>query len=458
MPRSSLSRPIVALQRPQSLESPFKASKGFRPKEWFRFENAADGTDTTHIYIYDMIGGWFGVTADEMIAQLKEVDTGSITLHINSPGGDVFDGVAIYNALRSHKAKVNVVVDALAASAASFIAQSGDTVTMNRGSMMMIHDASAGSYENAAGHRETADILDKVSNSIASIYALRAGGTEAAWRATMIAEAWYTAQEAVDNGLADKVGEDQAVNDPTDEWDLSIFNYAGRAYAPSPAAVMTRAKEAAVSDTDQKKDQDKPEAQPGEPAQNAPVDPEELDDADDAEDDNDADDEGTDAQADEQKPSAKAKVTPQDTLPKAIMVNGKLTTSMSEVEAHVATLEGFVKETTDQRRKDFVEDLATAGKVSAAKIEDLQGYALGLSDSGYTAWVATWDAVPENPMFAHHGGGGKNENGDDTQMSAKDAKIQTAKDIVAQHRNSGMKEEQLKQTPSYKFLEENDAL
>lgn len=166
-----------------------------------RFTNQAD---STIIDIYDEIGGW-GITAADFIGELRQVDSRSIQLHINSGGGDVYDGLAIYNALLDHPATVNVQVDALAASAASFIAQAGDTITMGRNSELMIHDAIGLTVGNAAAHAEMVDLLNKASDNIASIYAARAGGSVKQWRNRMTAETWYSAQDAVEANLADRV-------------------------------------------------------------------------------------------------------------------------------------------------------------------------------------------------------------------------------------------------------------
>ena len=166
-----------------------------------RFTNQAD---STVIDIYDEIGGW-GITAADFIGQLRQVDTRQIELHINSGGGDVYDGLAIYNAILDHPATVNVQVDALAASAASFIAQAGDKVTMGRNSEMMIHDAIGMTIGNAAAHAEMVDLLNKASDNIASIYAARAGGSVKTWRSRMTNETWYSAQDAFDANLADAV-------------------------------------------------------------------------------------------------------------------------------------------------------------------------------------------------------------------------------------------------------------
>jgi ATP-dependent protease ClpP protease subunit len=213
---------------------------------WYKIVNHDPG-DTADLYIYDEIGYW-GVTASDLLNELSALTATTINVRINSPGGDVFDGIAIYNALLSHPATVNTTVDSLAASAASFIAMAGETVTMAPHSQMMIHDASGLAIGNAADMRQMADLLDRISDNIASMYSERAGGTTKAWRTAMTAETWYSAQEAVDAGLASAVGpvpsrngpggtEDEPADEPMvpeNTWDLSIFAHAGRDKAPAP--------------------------------------------------------------------------------------------------------------------------------------------------------------------------------------------------------------------------------
>jgi ATP-dependent Clp endopeptidase proteolytic subunit ClpP len=220
---------------------------------WWRISNAAgDGGAPARVDIYDEIG-WYGVTASAFVAQLNEITAGSIELHINSPGGDVYDGIAIYNALLDHPADVEVRVDGLAASAASFIAQAGDRVVMGRNSEMMIHDALGMTIGNAADHRAMAEMLDAASDNLASIYAARAGnGGVKSWRKRMEDETWYTADEAVAAGLADSVsatprrrGEAAASAEPV--WDLSVFKHSNRQEAGPPPGVRPRAEEAKCS-------------------------------------------------------------------------------------------------------------------------------------------------------------------------------------------------------------------
>lgn len=205
-------------------------------------EIPAAGGDATvaTLRLYDPVDSWggeWGVSAKEFAAALDELpDTvEEIRLHINSPGGEVFEGIALLNALRNHPARVVAVVDGLAASAASFIACGADEVVMARNSELMIHDAWGLCVGNADDMRQLAEMLDQISDNIASIYAEKAGGDIADWRAAMARETWYSADEAVEAGLADRVDKKQA-DAAKNRFDLTIFTYAGREAAPEPKA------------------------------------------------------------------------------------------------------------------------------------------------------------------------------------------------------------------------------
>ena len=180
-------------------------------RDWYRVTNAAD--DTVRVDIYDFIGydPWWdeGVDAKKFVKDLGEIRASTIDLHINSPGGYVTDGILIYNALRDHSARIVVTVDALAASAASFIAMAGDEVVMNRHSELMIHDPLMLCAGNAEDMKKCAEDLDRVGDRIAGIYAARTGAADETWRAAMLEETWYSAQEAVDVGLANRVIADE---------------------------------------------------------------------------------------------------------------------------------------------------------------------------------------------------------------------------------------------------------
>jgi ATP-dependent protease ClpP protease subunit len=181
-------------------------------------------TGVTRVDVFDDIGegGWFseGLTAKDFAAQLAGIK-GPLDVHINSYGGDVGHGIAIGNAIRAHKGLKRTVVDGIAASIASVIAQAGDERIVEPGSMTFVHDAWGGCTGNAADMAKTAADLNKHSDNLAEIYASRAGGGVQHWRDVMQAETWYTAEEAVAAGLADKVGTGQAALPPG--LDLAAF-------------------------------------------------------------------------------------------------------------------------------------------------------------------------------------------------------------------------------------------
>lgn len=213
---------------------------------WYRMEAAADAS-TADVYIYDVIDSWYGVAAEDFVKDLAALDVETIHLWVNSPGGSVYDGVAIMNALRRHPARIVATVDGLAASAASFIVQVADEVVMGPGTEMMIHDAWSFTYGNATAMRETADNLDRLSDTIASLYAERAGGDVAQWREFMLAETWYTAEEAVAAGLADRVDGAKKKEAAENRFDLSIFAHAGRGKAPAPVLASNLARRPGLS-------------------------------------------------------------------------------------------------------------------------------------------------------------------------------------------------------------------
>lgn len=194
-------------RRARALAKPPTARVG----DWYRVVNSGDRAE---IMIYGPIGaGWFdadAVAAGDFVRDLREVKASTIGVHINSPGGLVFDGIAIHAALKNHPATVEVTVDGIAASAASFVAMAGDSIAVEKPAKLMIHDAGGLVLGNAADMREMADLLDELSDTIAGIYADRAGGTVNGWRDAMRAETWYSAAQAVEVGLADRVANDSA--------------------------------------------------------------------------------------------------------------------------------------------------------------------------------------------------------------------------------------------------------
>lgn len=222
-------------------------------KDWFRIDNSADDEDATDVFVYDSIGGWFGMYSDEFIHALNQVTTSKINLRLNSPGGSVFEGIAIANAIRSHPATVTVYVDSLAASIASVIALAGDRVVMMPQSQFMVHNASGSCHGDATEMTKMADLLDKQSLNIAQAYAEHTGRPLAEWQQYMADETWFTAEEAVSVGLADEVmpmapkkEEAAPASAGVDTsslmnrtWDLSMYRFAGRDNAPVPAVTVT---------------------------------------------------------------------------------------------------------------------------------------------------------------------------------------------------------------------------
>lgn len=172
------------------------------PRSWYEIKNAA--APEADVYLYDEIGGW-GTTADQFIKDLNGVKSSTINLFVNSPGGDVFDGMAIHAALSRHPATINATVDGLAASSASFIIQAADRIVMSKGSTIMVHEPYGMTIGNATDMAKQAEVLDKMGDNIAEIYAARSGTPAADWRDAMRAESWYKADEAVAAGLADAV-------------------------------------------------------------------------------------------------------------------------------------------------------------------------------------------------------------------------------------------------------------
>jgi len=171
----------------------------------FRLVNAA----TPKLYVSGMIGG-FDLDAQDFVQAVHGITAKTIDVFVNSVGGFVWDTLSMYEALKSHPATVTAHVVGVAASAASFLVQAADHRVMATGSRQMIHDAQLVAVGSPAEVREMADIGDAVSDDIASIYAERAGGKPAAWRKAMSATTWYSAAEAVDAHLADRVATKQS--------------------------------------------------------------------------------------------------------------------------------------------------------------------------------------------------------------------------------------------------------
>lgn len=175
-----------------------------------KIEVRAAAEDTTEILLHAEIGFW-GVTSKQFAETLASISTPKVVVRINSPGGDVFDGMAIYNSLKSFKGDVAVVIEGLAASAASYIAMAGSTISIHESAMMMVHRAWGLAIGNEADMTDMATTLRKIDGQIAAIYAKQTGKSADEMLALMTGESdgtWFTGAEAAAEGFADEVIED----------------------------------------------------------------------------------------------------------------------------------------------------------------------------------------------------------------------------------------------------------
>ena len=207
---------------------------------------AASLSREVEIEIFGPIGAGFfdeGNTAEKVCDQIKNLDCDVIKISINSPGGDAFEGVTIKNTLKKHKAKVLVEVDGMAASAGSIIAMAGDEIVMNENSWMMVHAPVSGSYGTASQMRDRADFLDKLGADLAATYARRTGKPVEQWIETMTKDSWFSAEEAVEVGLADRLGyetpttADEDENKDKENKPSNIHNFIGNQIAQIAARV-----------------------------------------------------------------------------------------------------------------------------------------------------------------------------------------------------------------------------
>lgn len=178
-------------------------------ERWSPEVRAADRDEDRAISIYDAIGydPWTGegVTAKRVAGALRSLGKGPVTVNINSPGGDMFEGLAIYNLLREHEGEVNVKVLGLAASAGSVIAMAGDTVQIARAGFLMIHNAWVVAMGNRNDLRELATWLEPFDAAMGDIYAVRTGLEPKAIAKLMDSESWIGGAAAVEQGFADEL-------------------------------------------------------------------------------------------------------------------------------------------------------------------------------------------------------------------------------------------------------------
>lgn len=173
-------------------------------------ERPAPGS--ARVYVHGMIGGW-RMNAGAFVQAVHALDVPELHVHINSPGGFVWDAVSMYEALIGHRAKVVSHIDGVAASAASFLALAADRVEIAAAGRVMIHDVQMVAFGSPDEVQKQVDLGHALSDDLAQLYAQRAGGKAAAWRAAMRATTWYSSGQAVDAGLAHAVARHPAPAD-----------------------------------------------------------------------------------------------------------------------------------------------------------------------------------------------------------------------------------------------------
>jgi ATP-dependent Clp protease protease subunit len=198
-----------------------------RGKGLFRVDNKAANEATIYLYgaiVSDNFWG-DGIAAIDFVKALAAIDAPTIHLRIDSPGGEVFAGQSMAQAIREHPANVIAHIDGLAASAASWVALAANEVVISPGGMVMIHQAQGIGFGNAGDLRETADLLDKIDAVLLSGYASETGQSEQQLADWMSAETWFNAEEAVTNGFADRVASTATSNRLTG-WNLAAYDHA----------------------------------------------------------------------------------------------------------------------------------------------------------------------------------------------------------------------------------------
>lgn len=207
-------------------------------KRWFQIQNAAS-TEAATVTIFDEIGLW-GITAADFNREFRAIQAPIINLEINSPGGSVFDGLAIYNMLRGSGKTINAKVMGVAASIASVILMAADKITMPENAMVMVHSPMGGVFGTADEMREMADVLDKVKTSLVATYVKRTGKSEEEITAMLAKDTWMTAAEAKDSGFADEVTDSLELtakfemDDRIPEAARAVFKAAAKPPVPAP--------------------------------------------------------------------------------------------------------------------------------------------------------------------------------------------------------------------------------
>jgi len=217
--------PSVPMGRPQ-----IDARAYVSPRSLDRWDSTlrAAGEDQPEertIGIYDVIGeDWWtggGFTAKRMAAALRSLGAGPVTVAINSPGGDMFEGLAMYSMLREHQGEVTIKVMGLAASAASVIAMGGDNIQIARAGFLMIHNCWTIGIGNRHDFRDLADQIEPFDTAMADVYASRTGESIESMQKLMDRESWIGGSAAVDQGFADSLLSSDAIGKSDDHKNAS---------------------------------------------------------------------------------------------------------------------------------------------------------------------------------------------------------------------------------------------
>jgi len=188
-----------------------------------RYEIVNAQSDEATIYLYDMIDEWFGVSPQTFVKDLNAIKASTIHLRINSPGGDVFGGRAIATAISQHTSKVVAHIDGLAASAASYVALAASEVEIASGAFFMIHNAWTFAYGNKEDLQATVELLQKIDDSLVDDYAKQTGQSAEQIREWMNAESYFTAEESVEYGFADRISPETQDAANACRWNLSAL-------------------------------------------------------------------------------------------------------------------------------------------------------------------------------------------------------------------------------------------
>lgn len=193
-----------------------------KPIKWFNFDNSKD---IPEVMIYDQIGmDWWGdgLSARDFREQFNAIKADEINLHINSPGGSIYEGLAIYNTIKSHPAKINGYVDGIAASISSVLLMAADTIIMPENADLLVHKPWSGIVGNSDDMRNEADELDRMEDQIAKIYSDRTGINSKEISRMMSSETWISGNDAVEMGFADEVIENKKA--AACMFDIGMFN------------------------------------------------------------------------------------------------------------------------------------------------------------------------------------------------------------------------------------------